>query len=165
MLTCRGDKGQIFRGRWSAGLKNDRKDAQAPSEASARMDLPSVHVPSQVSRPHGAMGRGDRTTPRQVRRDRRSGSQNGAGALRDVEGRQGLQPAPSCGLSPQAAYERIGIARATNAPKTFTSFDCPKPRSVLDWGAASYSPTATWTWSTARSRLVKGTRPCPRRRQ
>jgi transposase len=32
------------------GVKNDRKDAQALSEASARMELPSVHVPSQVSR-------------------------------------------------------------------------------------------------------------------
>src|SRR5436190_2915442 len=31
------------------GVKNDRKDAQALSEASARMELPSVHVPSQVS--------------------------------------------------------------------------------------------------------------------
>lgn len=32
------------------GVKNDRKDAQALSEASARMELPSVHVPSRVSR-------------------------------------------------------------------------------------------------------------------
>ena len=32
------------------GVKNDRKDAQALSEASARMELPSVHVPSRLSR-------------------------------------------------------------------------------------------------------------------
>jgi transposase len=32
------------------GVKNDRKDAQVLSEVSTRIDLPSVHVPSQPSR-------------------------------------------------------------------------------------------------------------------
>lgn len=32
------------------GLKTDRRDAQALSEVSCRIDLPSVHVPSQWSR-------------------------------------------------------------------------------------------------------------------
>ena len=31
------------------GLKNDRRDARALSEASCRMELPSVHIPSVVS--------------------------------------------------------------------------------------------------------------------
>jgi transposase len=32
------------------GVKNDRKDAQTLSEVSCRIDLPSVHVPSQLAR-------------------------------------------------------------------------------------------------------------------
>ena len=31
------------------GLKNDRRDARALSEASCRIELPSVHIPSVVS--------------------------------------------------------------------------------------------------------------------
>jgi len=32
------------------GLKNDQRDARVLSEASSRIDLPSVHIPSQTSR-------------------------------------------------------------------------------------------------------------------
>jgi hypothetical protein len=32
------------------GVKNDRRDAQTLSEVSCRIDLPSVHVPSQLAR-------------------------------------------------------------------------------------------------------------------
>lgn len=34
----------------SRGVKNDRKDAQVLSEVSCRIDLPSVHIPSEASR-------------------------------------------------------------------------------------------------------------------
>ena len=34
----------------SRGVKNDRKDAQVLSEVSCRIDLPSVHIPSETSR-------------------------------------------------------------------------------------------------------------------
>ncbi len=34
----------------SRGVKNDRKDARVLSEASTRVDLPSIHIPSQTSR-------------------------------------------------------------------------------------------------------------------
>lgn len=34
----------------SRGVKNDRRDAQILSEVSCRVDLPSVHIPSEVSR-------------------------------------------------------------------------------------------------------------------
>lgn len=37
------------------GVKNDRRDAQVLSEASCRMDLPSVHVPSVVARERKSM--------------------------------------------------------------------------------------------------------------
>lgn len=37
------------------GIKNDRRDAQALSEASCRMELPAVHVPSPESRDRRAM--------------------------------------------------------------------------------------------------------------
>ncbi len=37
------------------GLKTDRRDAQALSEVSCRIDLPSVHIPASVSRERKAM--------------------------------------------------------------------------------------------------------------
>lgn len=39
----------------SRGTKNDRKDARVLSEASCRIDLPSVHIPSQESRDRKSM--------------------------------------------------------------------------------------------------------------
>ena len=38
------------------GLKNDRRDARALSEASCRIELPSVQIPSTVSQEVKAMG-------------------------------------------------------------------------------------------------------------
>ena len=35
----------------SRGVKNDQKDARVLSEVSCRIDLPSVHIPSELSRP------------------------------------------------------------------------------------------------------------------
>ena len=38
-----------------SALKNDARDANILSEASCRMDLPSVHIPSGVSREVNAL--------------------------------------------------------------------------------------------------------------